>query len=595
TTRPELLPACIGISVHPDDQKYKDLIGKYVKMPLTGAKIQITPDEETDMNYGTGVVYYCSYGGMECIEWMSRHTDVEPINVMDVNGIYNSKAGKYEGLNSIKARTQIIEDLKKDGCLVKQEPIKHIVNTHERCGTDIEFVATEQWFIEYLDLKDRLLEAGAKLNWNPSHMRNRLDNWIKGLKWDWCLSRQKKFGVPIPVWYCKKCSEVIIADKKQLPIDPLEDKPLLKKCQKCGCNEFLPEKDVLDTWATSSMTPQIAAKLVPERYNDIYPMDLRPQAHDIISFWLFNTMVKSQLHNNINPWKDVMISGWALDPKGKKMSKSKGNVIEPQKMIENYSADAIRYWAAKSKLGDDVSFKEEDLRTGMKLCIKLWNASKFCISHLTECKQDEIKTDNIYEILDIWMMEKTNQQIEKATNYLDNYQYSAAKKEIEFLFFNTFCDNYLEFIKYRIYNEELTKSKKSALATLNSVIFDVLTMFAPFIPFITEEIYQLSFKQIKKEKSIHLCSWPKSKPTGDKQCLRTGDLFCEIIAQIRQYKNKNNLSLKTQIKQIKIFLKTKEEKELIEKIIEDIKGVGIVEKISLYVNEQQEENIFVTF
>ncbi|MCK5177402.1 MAG: class I tRNA ligase family protein, partial [Candidatus Aenigmarchaeota archaeon] len=241
TTRPELLPACIGISVHPDDKRYKDLIGKYVKMPLMGAKIKITADEETDMDYGTGVVYYCSYGGMECIEWMSRHTEVKPINVMDVNGIYNSLAGKYEDLNSIKARTEIIEDLKKEGCLVKQEPIKHIVNTHERCGADIEFVATEQWFIQYLDLKDRLLEAGAKLNWNPPHMRNRLDNWIKGLKWDWCLSRQKKFGVPIPVWYCKKCSEVIIADKKQLPVDPLQDKPSTEKCPKCGCNEFVPE------------------------------------------------------------------------------------------------------------------------------------------------------------------------------------------------------------------------------------------------------------------------------------------------------------------------------------------------------------------
>ncbi|MCK5177361.1 MAG: class I tRNA ligase family protein, partial [Candidatus Aenigmarchaeota archaeon] len=325
-----------------------------------------------------------------------------------------------------------------------------------------------------------------------------------------------------------------------------------------------------------------------------FPTTMMETGYDILFFWVARMIMFSLELTGKAPFNIVYLHGLVINEHGQKMSKSKGNVVEPQVMIEKYSADAIRYWAAKSKLGDDVSFKEEDLRTGMKLCIKLWNASKFCISHLTECKQEEIQADNIYEILDIWMMEKTNQQIEKATNYLDNYQYSAAKKEIESLFFNTFCDNYLEFIKYRIYNEELTKSKKSALATLNSVIFNVLTMFAPFIPFITEEIYQLYFKQIKKEKSIHLCSWPKSKPTDDEQCIRTGDLFCEIIAQIRQYKNKNNLSLKTQVKQIKIFLKTKQEKELIEKIIDDIKGVGIVEKISLYVNEQQEEDILVT-
>ena len=418
-------------------------------------------------------------------------------------------------------------------------------------------------------------------------MKNRLDNWIKGLKWDWCISRQKNFGVPIPVWYCKKCGNIILADEKQLPVDPLKDKPISEKCTKCGCNEFVPEKDVLDTWATSSLTPQIAASLIPERFNEIYPFDLRPQSHDIITFWLFNTLVKSQLHNNINPWKCVMISGWALDPKGEKMSKSKGNVIEPQLMIEKYSADALRYWAAKSKLGDDLAFKEEYLKNGMKLCIKLWNASKFVISNLEKYNLNEIKHSNP-EILDIWIIEKTNITIKTATNYLDKYEYSQAKKQIEFLFFNVFCDNYLEFIKYRIYRDEMTNSKKSALITLNFVLFDILKMFAPFIPYITEEIYQLYFRQTNAKKSIHLCDWPKIKHYKNKnEFLETGDLFCNIIAQIRQYKNKNNLSLKTKIKNIKISLETQQEKQLIEKIIADIKGVGVVENISFDVKKNE--------
>jgi valyl-tRNA synthetase len=238
---------------------------------------------------------------------------------------------------------------------------------HERCGTPVEILNTKQWFIRYLDLKDKFLERGAEIRWHPEHMRSRLNNWIEGLQWDWCISRQRHFGIPFPVWYCKKCDEIILADEKELPVDPLETKPKIKKCPKCNSSEFLPEKDVLDTWATSSLTPQLAGELIKgsKNYKNIYPADLRPQAHDIITFWLFNTIVKSHLHHNRTPWKNVVISGWALDPHGKKMSKSKGNVIAPQVMIEKYSADSLRFWAAGSKLGDDLPFRK-----------KIWSQAK---------------------------------------------------------------------------------------------------------------------------------------------------------------------------------------------------------------------------
>ena len=354
TTRPELIWGCVGISVHPDDKRYRHLHGKKIRMPVTGREVEMIPDEFTDIQYGTGVVYYCTYGGVECIDWMERHPDVKPIDIMGMDGRYNDLAGSYKGMKSEEARKHAIEDLEKSGALVKLEKIKHIVNTHERCDTDIEYVATEQWYIKYLDLREEFLEAGRKMNWHPEFMRIRYDNWIKGLRWDWNISRQRYFGVPFPLWYTKK-GEVVLADESQLPVDPLTDRP--KSLPKgINADELIPEKDVLDTWATSSMTPEIAISLVknPETRKRLFPMSLRPQAHDIITFWLFNTTAKSILHQNTVPWENVMISGFALDPHGKKMSKSKGNVIEPQVMIDKYSADCLRFWAAGSKLGEDL-------------------------------------------------------------------------------------------------------------------------------------------------------------------------------------------------------------------------------------------------
>ncbi|MBI4452876.1 class I tRNA ligase family protein, partial [Candidatus Woesearchaeota archaeon] len=253
TTRPELIYACVGISVHPDDKRYGHLIGKQVKIPIINRSVELIPDEYTDMEYGSGVVYYCTYGGVECIDWLMRHPKIKPIDVMGMDGRLNDLSGKYKGMKSGEARKQVIEDLKEEGALARLEKIKHVVNTHERCDTDIEYIATEQWYIRYLDLKDDFIKFGRKIKWYPEHMRARYENWIYGLKWDWNISRQRHFGIPIPVWYCKKCNEIIIADEKQLPVDPLVDKPL-RKC-KCGSEEFIGEKDVLDTWHTSSLTP----------------------------------------------------------------------------------------------------------------------------------------------------------------------------------------------------------------------------------------------------------------------------------------------------------------------------------------------------
>ena len=610
TTRPELIPGCVGMSINKDGtyvkakkdseiwiiskealDKFKDewglvlkeeisgkeLIGKSVTIPLTKAKKQVTHDQETKTEYGTGIVYYCTYGGAECVEWMERHKGVEPIHIMDISGKYNNLAGKYCGMSSLDARKQVLIDLEEDNSLVKKEPISHVVNVHERCGTDIEYVATEQWFIKYLDLKEKFLKDGAKLNWYPPHMKQRLDNWIKGLKWDWCISRQRFFGVPFPVWYCKECKEVILAKKEDLPVDPLKDKPTIKECPKCKSTKFIPEKDILDTWATSSLTPRLAIELMPQEIQKkLYPMSLRPQAHDIITFWLFNTLVKSQLHYGVNPWKDVMISGHALDPHGKKMSKSKGNVVEPQAVIEQYSADCLRFWAAGSRLGDDLPYMEKDLVTGQKFITKLWNACKFAIMHLEDYKGEKPKK---LEVMDKWILSKLGRIIKSSTDSFLKYEYSRTKADVENFFWHELCDNYLEIVKDRLYNPD-TRGKDERLSAqygLYNTLLAILKMMAPIMPNITEEIYQLYFGKYEKIKSIHISSWPKVRG-ADEKAEKIGDLAVYAVQKARQAKSEQNLSLKNPLKNL--FVKGKVSKEDFESVKDDIIGATKAEKIS---------------
>ena len=540
TTRPELMGACVGISVNPKDKRYKNLIGAKAILPFYNREIKIQADNDVDMDFGSGILYRCSFGDMADAEWL-RDNKVQAVEIINKDGTLNEQAGKYSGLRSKQARKEIIEDLEKEGRIEKIEPIKHVVNVHERCGTEIEILMTDQWFIKYLDLKNKFLELGNKLNWHPAHMKNRYDNWVKGLKYDWCISRQRFFGVPFPVWYCENCKEIILAKESQLPVDPLKDSPPVKKCPKCSSSNLIPEKDVLDTWATSSLTPQIVQSLTKSK---VFPMDLRPQAHDIISFWLFNTVARSYLHENKLPWKEITISGWALDPDGRKMSKSKGNIIEPQVMIEKYSADSLRFWAASSKLGDDIPFKEKELVAGIKTTTKLWNASKFSLIHLQGYKPKKVKL----LAFDEWQLSKLNSLIKTCTESFEQYEYFRTKSETENFFWNTFCDNYLEIIKNRLYNAKTKQEKESAQYVLYTSLLAILKLFAPIMPYITEKIYQEYFKRHEKEKSIHISSWPKyDSKLIDKKLEKEGEELIEIIAKVRQLKTSSQKSLKEEI------------------------------------------------
>ncbi|MBR9691965.1 valine--tRNA ligase [Candidatus Woesearchaeota archaeon] len=572
TTRPELLSACVAVFYHPTDKRYQKLKGKTAKVPVFDYEVPILEDEKADPEKGTGIVMCCTFGDSTDADWQKAHK--LPIReAIDKQGRMTELAGKYKGMKIEEARKAIIEDMKESNLLIKQEPITHAVNTHERCGTPIEFIHSKQWFIKYLDLKKDMLKWGKELNWYPEHMRNRYENWVKGLQWDWCISRQLPYGIPFPVWYCEDCDEIILAKEDSLPVDPTEDAPPVKQCPKCKGKKIIPEKDIINTWATSSLTPQIAASLVPEMYDKLYPMTMRPQAHDIISFWLFNTVVKSQLHNKKNPWKDCVISGWALDPHGKKMSKSKGNVIEPQVMIDKYSADCLRFWAAGSKLGEDLPFQEKDLVTGQKFITKFWNASKFAIMHLEDYK----KTKPKLEAFDRWFLIKLNNLIKTSTESFEKYEFSRTKADTEKFFWQTLCDNYLEIAKDRLYNPDKRgkESRQSAQFALYNGVLTCLKLMAPITPHFTEEIFHLYFAD--KSKSIHLTDWPKyDAKLADKKTESAGDLAVNIIIAVRKLKADSNISLGKEIK--KLIIKTKDKKSL-EPFLDDLKSTTRADEI----------------
>lgn len=558
TTRPELLPACVAIFVNPDDKKNAKLIGKKVKVPIFGQEVKVIGDKRVDPDKGTGAVMCCTFGDIVDIEWYKIYN--LPLKMaMDERGVMLDPY--FKGMRIKDARAFIIDELRKKDLILEEKEIEHVVNVHERCKTEIEFVVKKQWYIRYLDMKEKLLELGRELNWYPEHMRVRYENWINGLQWDWGISRQRYFGIPFPVWYCKECDEVIMPKKEDLPVNPLTDKPK-QKCPKCGSTKFVPEEDVMDTWATSSLTPLINRRWgLQGELNEVYPMSLRPQAHDIISFWLFTTVVKSYLHTGKLPWKDVMISGHGLDSHGKPMHKSAGNVVEPTPIIEKYGADPLRYWASSARLGEDASFQDKDLVTGARLVNKIWNVARFVSSN----KAEDEKVSNP---VDKWILGRLMEVIKRSTEMFDEYNYAGAKRAIE-EFFWFFCDNYLEFVKYRIYNND-----KSANYTLNKVFLSLLKMFAPFLPYLTEEVYLELYSKSEGINSIHISHWPEfDKKLDNKTSVETGEEIYKTIAYIRQWKHTNGLALNAELKEVVIEGFPKEGEE-------DLKGAMKISKLS---------------
>lgn len=548
TTRPELLPAIVCVFVNSDDDKNNHLIGKTAHIPVIDVNVPIIGDEKVAIDKGTGIVMCCTFGDQTDIEWWKKYNLPLKYIFTDDGRIMDS-VPNYGGLKIKEARKQIVDDLQVGGYIVKIEELEHEVQTHERCGSEVEYTVMKQWFIDIMSHKEDFLRIGNEINWYPTHMHNRYEEWVNNVAWDWCISRQRYFGVPFPVWYCKECGEPIFASKEQLPVNPLTDTPSIEKCHKCGCKEFIPESDVMDTWATSSVTPLINMKYgEKDNYESILkPMSLRSNASEIIRTWDFYTIVKSYYHFGIKPWDNVMISGFVMANKGEKISKSKGNSkVEPLDLIKQFSADVVRYWAASGRLGTDITFSEETLLRGKKLVNKIWNVSKFVQMHL-EDYQDKAFDD--FEYIDKWILGNFIDMEKEYLKYLDNYEIGLALNILEKFFWN-FCDNYIEIVKHRLYRPEEfgEKARYSGQKTIYILLYKLLQDFSIFFPFITEEIYQDIYHDMK---SIHITEIKSLNYSFDEEIVN-GNLMCEIISMVRGKKSSSNLSLKTIVKKLEI-------------------------------------------
>ncbi len=552
TTRPELIPACVALAAHSDDKRYTQYHGKKVTVPLMNYEVPLILDDKVDLEKGTGLMMVCTFGDKEDIEkWFKHKLELRVILTKD--GKLNDLAGKYAGLNIKDARKLIIEDLKEAGLLVGQKAISHPVNVHERCSTEIEFLKTPQWYINVMDKKEELVKIAEEINWHPEHMQIRYKHWVENLNWDWCISRQRFFGVPFPVWYDNRDGKAYVADESQLPVDPAKDKPMHVSADILA--HLIPEADVMDTWATSSVTPQIITNWQknPDAAVKLIPTSLRPQGQDIIRTWAFYTIVKSYYHHGVVPWKNIVISGYVTDPHGQKMSKSKGNVVDPRIMMDKYCADVIRCWAASCKLGDDTPFNEKEMQVGNKLVNKIWNASKFALMNLADYNNDWQGRFDELEVIDRWLLSKLNKVIVECTQAFDDYEHARARMALDSFFWTDFCDNYMEIVKGRLYDPKDILQKHSAQFAISHVLSTLLKLFAPFMPFITEEIYGLRFAKHEGQTSVHLAPWPVANPEfSDTTAEIIGAEVLKIIDVVRKYKSERKLALNKPVAKLKI-------------------------------------------
>ncbi len=553
TTRPELLPACVGMFAHPDDERYSGLIGRKATVPLFGYEVPIYADDKADPEKGTGLVMCCTFGDTTDIAWWQEH-GLDTRIAFDGEGHMNELARGYEGLSIKEARGKIVADLEAAGLLKGRRPITHAVNVHERCGTEIEFSVASQWFIRVLDIKDRIIDAGSKVEWHPEFMEVRFRNWVENLKWDWCISRQRYYGVPFPLWICESCGEIVLANEEDLPVDPTVASPPVDACPKCG-GALEPERDIMDTWMTSSCTPFLNLKWREpgDRTGQFgkrgpdgteYLMDLRPQAHDIIRTWAYYTIVKAVLNEDKVPWRTAMISGHVLHPDRAKISKSKGGgAHSPGDVIEQRSADGTRYWACSSRLGVDTMLADEAFEAGKRLVVKLWNASKFAIGRLEDFDPE---APGELSVIDRWLLARLESTVERATAGYEACEYHAAMEAAEAFFWHDLCDNYIEIAKKRLYGDEGYDgaTRRGAQFALYQALLATLKIAAPVMPHITEEIHSLFFADREGAESIHTSAWPEP-PTEwrDPEAEETGSIALSVIEAMRKVKSMAKVSV----------------------------------------------------
>jgi valyl-tRNA synthetase len=604
TTRPELIPACVALVAHPDDPRYQPLFGSDVVTPLFGVKVPVRAHALADPEKGSGVAMICTFGDVTDVVWW-RELGLPVRAIIQANGALKpiawGEAGwesvdreraqqQYDqlaGLSATKARARIVELLRESGDLIGDpRPITHAVKFYEKGDRPLEIVTSRQWFIKTMEARERLLQRGRELKWHPQYMQLRLENWINGLAGDWCISRQRFFGVPFPIWYRLRQDGSIdyearlIPDEARLPIDPSTDVPDGYTADQRGRpGGFIGDPDIMDTWATSSLSPQVAAGWTddPDLFARVFPMDVRPQAHDIIRTWLFSTMLRAEYEQGSLPWLNAAISGWVLDPDRKKMSKSKGNVVTPLALLDEHGSDGVRYWAASGRPGADTAFDPGQMRVGRRLAIKLLNASKFALSQSEPRGPVTVGVDR-------GLLTQLARLVRESTEDLENYQYTRVLERTESLFW-FFCDNYLELVKARRYGDHGPQLAGSANSTLVASLSVFLRLFAPFLPFATEEIWSWW-----RPGSVHVAPWPTEAELlevaggADERGTRSLQLAAHVLGEIRKKKSEGQKPLKTPVARVMVRAPERD-LELLPEVEQDLRAAGLIQQIDTTVAE----------
>ena len=612
TTRPELLPACVAVIAHPDDERYKPLFGTTVRTPLFNVEVPVLAHPLAQIDKGTGIAMCCTFGDLTDVIWWrelqlnmraiisrdGRLIAEAPHGLTDETGIshYNALAGK----SAKQAQTAIADMLASSGEMVGEpRPITHPVKFYEKGDRPLEIVTSRQWYIRNggrdAELRDALLARGAGLTWHPDHMRHRYSNWVEGLNGDWLVSRQRWFGVPIPVWYkLNEHGEVLhesplVPNESLLPIDPSTDVPEgFTEAQRGQPGGFIGDPDVMDTWATSSLTPQIAGKWEDDNdlFARVYPFDVRPQGHDIIRTWLFATMVRSHFEHKTAPWSNAALSGWILDPDRKKMSKSKGNVVTPVDLFEQYGSDAVRYWAAGARPGVDTAFSEDQMKVGRKLATKILNVTKFVLG-FGDADESVAPTEQV----DCAMLHRLAAVVEECTTAFEAFDYARALERTE-SFFWWFCDDYVELVKTRAYSEDSPEGSLSARIALRRALSTLQRLFAPLLPFATEEVWNWW-----QTGSVHQAQWPTSaeltasiSTSPDEALLNS---VCTTLAIIRRSKTEAKVSQRQGVDMASITASAEAARAITAGWV-DIANAGSVAQWEIAISENAEIAVVVT-
>ena len=544
TTRPELLAACVSMAVSPDDERYADRVGDTFEVPLFGQEIELIADEDVDSDFGTGAVMICTFGDKQDVDWWMEHDlDLRPAFTED--GRLNELAGDFEGLSIDEAKTEIADALDESGHLNDHEHTEQSVGQCWRCDTPIEILSKEQWFVK-VD-QEEILGTAQDIEWFPEHMYTRLEEWTEGMEWDWVISRQRVFATPIPAWECLECGHVEIATNEEVPVDPTTEEPAIGACPECGGEEWLGETDVMDTWMDSSISPLYVAGWPEESFE---PVQLREQGHDIIRTWAFYTILRTTAVTGKIPWEGALINGMVFGNDGNKMSKSRGNFVQPEEVVEEHSADAFRQaMALGGQPGTDIQFQWKEVTSASRFQTKLWNITKFASGHLEGSTPEA--ADPAYRDVDVWILDRCATVAESVAKDMDEYRFDSALREVRDFVWHDLADDYLELIKGRLY-EGRPGERHAAENALYTALSASLRMLSPFAPFITEEAWD----HLPTVGSVHGASWP-DPPAVDLEAAERGSMIAEIAATIRGWKSEEGKPLNADLDRIEVYLDDK--------------------------------------